>query len=125
VSTSACFTIIFAKLEALIIFYGNSAWAFDLLSRPEVQNLDVNVHAFDISDAQFPPKFLWPKNCTFNISDALSEPAEEFCGRFDIVHIRLFACVRALGEDPRAVCQHAWKLLSMNQPSVRTCSTSN
>jgi hypothetical protein len=90
----------------------NRSWVFDVLKAPETKNLNITVHGFDISDDQFAPEFLWPENCKFSTSDALAEPPSQLHGQYDIVHIRLFACVRTLGDDPSAVMSHAMKLLS-------------
>lgn len=84
----------------------------DIARQSGAQGIQFKVHGFDISHDQFPPTHVLPSNCQLSVSDALATPPAEFHGTFDVVHIAHFACVRALGEDPSPVIDHALALLS-------------
>lgn len=43
----------------------------------------------DISDAQYPPTWTWPRNVGFGILDLLGEVPAHLQGKFDVVHCRL------------------------------------
>ncbi|KAK3395165.1 hypothetical protein B0H63DRAFT_462758 [Podospora didyma] len=90
---------------------GTGVWALDVSRLSTTLGVKINVHGFDISDEQFPPFNILPINCQFSVSDALATPLSALHGTFDIVHIAHFACVRALGEDPSPVINHALALL--------------
>ncbi|KAK0629351.1 S-adenosyl-L-methionine-dependent methyltransferase [Bombardia bombarda] len=99
------------QLNVADVGTGTGAWALDVARLSGTQGLKFNVHGFDISDDQFPPRHLLPQNVQFSVSDALAPPPGALHGTFDIVHIAHFACVRALGEDPSPAMKHAIALL--------------
>ncbi|KAK3349645.1 hypothetical protein B0T25DRAFT_247331 [Lasiosphaeria hispida] len=101
------------ELRVADIGTGTGVWALDVARLPSAHgsNKKFSVHGFDISDEQFPPGHVLPENVQLSVSDALSVPPESLHGTFDIVHVAHFAGVRALGEDPAPVIDHALALL--------------
>jgi len=100
----------------------NSIWLFDLADDlPSSCVLD----GFDISDEQFSPCAWLPDNVSLRVWNALEDPPLEFCGQYDIVHVRLFMSI-IQDNDPRALIGNCRKLLSMSLyilsvPQQRTC----
>jgi hypothetical protein len=79
----------------------------------------VQLDGFDISDEQFPHKSNVPSNIKFQIMDALSKVPDEFVEKYDVVHMRFFACV-IRGGNTAPLIQHAIQLLSKSLSSCRT-----
>lgn len=100
-----------AELRVADIGTGNAAWAQDVARGVGMDGFNFDVHGFDISDEQYPPSHILPDNLKLSIADALVAPPEELHGKFDIVHVAQFACVRPLHEDPGAAIDHALALL--------------
>ncbi|KAL5359074.1 hypothetical protein BJX96DRAFT_183536 [Aspergillus floccosus] len=84
-----------------------AVWIFDLV--PQLPP-SVHLHGFDISDSQYPPKELWPKNVSLGLLDSLSDPPESFRAQYDVVHLRLWACILR-GNDILSLIHHAKSLL--------------
>ncbi|KAI0593877.1 hypothetical protein F4775DRAFT_606957 [Biscogniauxia sp. FL1348] len=89
---------------------GTGIWLFELLKSPELAGLDVRLHGFDISADMYPHRSWLPRNLEFSASNLLLDPAPEFLGKFDIVHVRLILSVVGSG-SPRPVINHIKKLL--------------
>ena len=71
----------------------------------------VELHGFDISDAQFPvPEYL-PSNVKLYKQDSLKEPPPYLQGHYDVVHLRLFMSSILQGK-PEPLMFHVSKLLS-------------
>ncbi|KAM0263202.1 hypothetical protein ACHAQJ_001357 [Trichoderma viride] len=86
---------------------GTGIWLLDMATQvPSTVQLD----GFDISDEQFPHKSNRPSNINFWIMDALSEVPDEFIEKYDVVHMRFWACVIRDG-DTAALIKHATQLL--------------
>ncbi|KAK3342012.1 hypothetical protein B0T25DRAFT_357112 [Lasiosphaeria hispida] len=100
-----------AEVNIADVGTGTGIWAVDIARGLSTQEVKFKVHGFDISDAQFPPAHALPAGVQLSVADALAPPAEELCGAFDFVHVAQFAGVRALGEDPSPVMDHAMALL--------------
>lgn len=87
----------------------NRVWVFDL-ARQLLRS--VQLYGFDISDAQFPPKALWPQNVSLDVLDSLNEAPASLAGQFDVIHLRMWAS-NLLGKDPSLLISHVKRLLSM------------
>ncbi|KAK1833724.1 S-adenosyl-L-methionine-dependent methyltransferase [Podospora conica] len=91
---------------------GTGTWALGVAGLSGVRGISkFRVHGFDISDEQFPPSYILPDNVQLSVGDALAQVPDQLHGSFDIVHVAHFAGVRALGEDPSPVLEHAVALL--------------
>ncbi|GLA65381.1 hypothetical protein AtubIFM54640_007133 [Aspergillus tubingensis] len=67
---------------------GNGIWLFDLApSMPTT----VQLHGFDISEAQYPPKHMWPRNVKLALLDAFKDVPPTLVGQYDVVHVRMWA----------------------------------
>lgn len=88
----------------------NSVWIFDV-----ARQLPPSVHlfGFDISNAQFPPKKLWPQNVSLGVLNSLAKPPPSLAGQFDVVHLRMWAS-NLRGKDTSILISHAKSLLSMS-----------
>ncbi|OKL61172.1 hypothetical protein UA08_03251 [Talaromyces atroroseus] len=69
---------------------------------------------FDISDAQFPISESIPKNVSFRVANAMTEPPHDLQSQFDIVHLRLFVCV-VENNDPLPALNFCLKLLMLRR----------
>lgn len=86
----------------------SSIWLLDQISDlPPTTRLD----GFDISLDQCPPSPWLPANVKFHTWNVFDDPAPEFVGVFDIVHVRLVTVV-IKNNDPRAMLSNLHKLLS-------------
>jgi hypothetical protein len=83
-------------------------WLFDA-SRVLPSNMEL--HGYDLSNNQFPPKHLWPENVTLGILDSLTDPPSHLIGQYDVVHLRMWAS-NLKGNDTAPVLEHVRKLLS-------------
>ena len=86
------------------------AWLFEVAGQlPSSTRFD----GFDISRAQFPEKKDLPANISLNILDiANPDMPESLIGKYDLVHIRLFAfAIR--NDDPVPVLRNLVRMLSM------------
>ena len=64
---------------------GNGIWAIEVAEKyPSAEVIGIN-----ISDAQFPPQCVSPRNCLFRRFDIMNPVAEEYVSRLDVVNIRL------------------------------------
>ncbi|PYH64780.1 class I SAM-dependent methyltransferase [Aspergillus vadensis CBS 113365] len=67
---------------------GNGIWLFDLApSMPST----VQLHGFDISEDQYPPKHMWPRNVKLALLDAFKHVPPTLVGQYDVVHVRMWA----------------------------------
>ncbi|KAF5855631.1 hypothetical protein ETB97_008854 [Aspergillus alliaceus] len=86
---------------------GTAVWLFDLARGlpPTVQ-----LHGYDISDRQYPPKDLWPPNVALGLMDSLTDPPPSLKCQYDVVHLRMWAS--NLGQrDTTTLIQHIKHLL--------------
>ena len=60
---------------------------------------------------QYPPKEWLPSNVTMRALDAFSEVPDDLVGIYDIVHLRLFACV-IKDNNPEPVLANVIRMLS-------------
>ncbi|RDK48228.1 hypothetical protein M752DRAFT_288672 [Aspergillus phoenicis ATCC 13157] len=61
---------------------GNAIWLFDLAqSMPPT----VQLHGFDISEEQYPPKHMWPGNVNLALLDALKDVPPALVGQYDVL----------------------------------------
>ncbi|KAI0549110.1 hypothetical protein F4679DRAFT_548263 [Xylaria curta] len=90
---------------------GTAIWLFDLHKSPEVNDLNIEFHGFDISNALFPNTSWLPKNIVLSISNLLEEPPKSLHGQFDVVHLRLVLSLVRSG-SPKPIIQHIKMLLS-------------
>ncbi|KAJ5086211.1 hypothetical protein N7532_010982 [Penicillium argentinense] len=67
---------------------GTAVWIFDVARQLPSS---VQLHGFDISNSQYPPKELWPKNVSLGLLDSLSDPPMSLAGQYDMVHLRMWA----------------------------------
>ena len=51
----------------------------------------VQLHGYDISAEQFPPRSLWPENVSLETLNALEELPPHVVGYYDVVHVRMWA----------------------------------
>lgn len=83
-------------------------WLFDLAqSMPPT----VQLHGFDISEEQYPPKHMWPGNVNLALLDALKDVPPALVGQYDVVHIRMWASNIRDG-NTRPLISHLQELLS-------------
>ncbi|GCB22418.1 hypothetical protein AAWM_05303 [Aspergillus awamori] len=86
---------------------GNAIWLFDLAqSMPPT----VQLHGFDISGEQYPPKHMWPRNVNLALLDALKDVPPALVGQYDVVHIRMWASNIRDG-NTRPLISHLQQLL--------------
>ncbi|CAF9909655.1 hypothetical protein IMSHALPRED_008434 [Imshaugia aleurites] len=69
-----------------------------------------SIDAVDLSLAQCPPEAWLPKNVTLIAHDAFLPFPESMVGKYDIVHIQLFACI-VKGNDPAPLVRDLMSLL--------------
>ncbi|OJJ05901.1 hypothetical protein ASPVEDRAFT_87227 [Aspergillus versicolor CBS 583.65] len=85
---------------------GTGIWAIEVANQlPSSQ-----VTAFDVADTHFPSPEYWPSNAKFDLLDSLHDVSSELEGKFDVVHLRMWAFV-VRNDDPNPLIQHAAKLL--------------
>ena len=87
-------------------------WLFDLAQ--ELPS-DVYLDGYDISDAQFPSKELWPSNVNFALMDSFRDPPDSILESYDVVHLRMWAISVAQGKDLNTLIRSASKLLSRSR----------
>ncbi|RAH60898.1 hypothetical protein BO85DRAFT_435230 [Aspergillus piperis CBS 112811] len=86
---------------------GNGIWFFDLApSMPP----SVQLHGFDISEAQYPPKHMWPRNVKLELLDAFKNVPPTLVGQYDVVHVRMWASNIRDG-NTRPLISHLQQLL--------------
>ncbi|KAF5856299.1 hypothetical protein ETB97_007535 [Aspergillus alliaceus] len=68
------------------------------------------LHGFDISDSQDPPKDRLPPNVAIWLLDSTEDPPSPLIGRDDVVHLRMWESNLPNG-DTGPVIRHAKKLL--------------
>ena len=88
----------------------DSIWLLDLAKSLPSTQLD----GFDVSAAGYPPKPWLPNNVSLNIWNAFEVPHEDYQGKYDLVHLRLFQIVID-NNDPSLLLQNCIKLLSQCQ----------
>ncbi|KAI1157675.1 hypothetical protein F5B18DRAFT_150179 [Nemania serpens] len=86
---------------------GNGIWLQDLA---ENTPSSTELHGFDISLDQVGPKPWLQANIHMHTWNIFEEPATQFLGFFDIVHVRLITVV-VKNDDPRPVLKNLRKLL--------------
>ncbi|KAJ5290834.1 hypothetical protein N7478_000085 [Penicillium angulare] len=93
-------------MEIADIGAGTGIWAIEVANQlPSSQ-----VTAFDVADTHFPSPEYWPSNAKFDLLDLLRDVSSELLGKFDVVHLRMWAFV-VRNDDPNPLIQHAAKLL--------------
>ncbi|KAL5357094.1 S-adenosyl-L-methionine-dependent methyltransferase [Aspergillus floccosus] len=86
---------------------GTGVWLFEAAkSLPPTTQL----HGFDISDEQFPPREPCPPNVRFEIMDSFVDPPISLVGQYDVVHLRMWAS-NFRNRDPGAILHHVMELL--------------
>ncbi|PMD14435.1 hypothetical protein NA56DRAFT_651001 [Hyaloscypha hepaticicola] len=70
----------------------------------------VELHGYDISNYQYPPRKFWPRNVTMGILDSLTDPPPQLVGQYDVVHLRMWAS-NLKGNDTSPLLEHVKKLL--------------
>lgn len=76
------------------------------------------VTGLDISPANYPSDWTWPENVSFGLWNVFTPPPEQYCNRFDVVHVRLLTGA-AIGKDKHYLLRNLIKLLS--ESSIWTC----
>ncbi|KUI67225.1 hypothetical protein VM1G_02946 [Cytospora mali] len=66
---------------------GTAIWLTEL---SDALPADSQLHGFDVSGDQYPPKEWLPKNVSLHEHDAFAPFAPEFLGSFDVVNLRFF-----------------------------------
>ena len=88
----------------------SSAWLFEVA---EEFASNAILDGFDISTAQFPAEKDLPANISLKILDIGSgDLPESVIGKYDLVHIRLFAFA-ILNDDPTPILKNLVRMLSM------------
>ncbi|KAJ5150915.1 uncharacterized protein N7482_010167 [Penicillium canariense] len=86
---------------------GTGMWLLDLASQlPESVQLD----GFDLSEEQFPARYIWPANVTFDKLDAFGDVPDHLANKYDVVHLRFWCCI-VRNNDPTRLIRHAAGLL--------------
>ncbi|KEF50891.1 uncharacterized protein A1O9_13061 [Exophiala aquamarina CBS 119918] len=75
------------SMEILDVGCGNGIWALDVAQAYP----GTKVVGTDISSAQFPPAWTWPKDCVFTTVDVLEPVPQQYVGRFDVANARMVA----------------------------------
>ncbi|KAJ4218145.1 hypothetical protein NW759_008737 [Fusarium solani] len=86
---------------------GTGIWLFDLAQ--DLPNT-VCLHGYDISPRQFPSKKLWTSNIKLSLMDSLRDPPEALHGKYDVVHLRMWAS-NLRTRDVKLLIRSASKLL--------------
>jgi hypothetical protein len=76
------------------------------------------VHAFDISDEQFPPEGWRPSNAHFSVLDCFKPFPEEYHQKYDVVNIRFWLCI-VNDDSADDLLANVLTLLSMSSHLVR------
>lgn len=71
----------------------------------------VQLHGYDLSSSQFPPKEWLPNNVKLMTLDALAEVPSELIEVYDVIHVGLLVLVA--GDDPMPLLRNLIKMLSM------------
>lgn len=87
-------------------------WLFDA-SRSLPHTVDL--HGYDISDGQFPPREFWPWNVRLGVLDSLTSPPPALLNLYDVVHVRMWAS-NLKNNDIGPLVQHIKLLLSKPFP---------
>ncbi|OKL62320.1 hypothetical protein UA08_02511 [Talaromyces atroroseus] len=88
-------------------------WAVELATQLASS---ARIRAYDVADTHFPRREYWPSNITFDKLDSLSDPPSSLVGKFDVVHLRMWAFV-IRDNDPSPLIRHAAKLLKLKSES--------
>ncbi|KAF2478183.1 uncharacterized protein BDR25DRAFT_275981 [Lindgomyces ingoldianus] len=83
-----------------------ATWPISLAEDPTIS---VEIDAFDISNAFFPPSVWVPGNVKLHLHDIYNPFPEEFLGNFDVVHLRLFLTLSM--EKVNTILRNAMALL--------------
>ncbi|KAF2759647.1 S-adenosyl-L-methionine-dependent methyltransferase [Pseudovirgaria hyperparasitica] len=90
---------------------GNGTWLLDLYRKmPQTMCDKVFYVGTDLSSDYLPPTGDMPQNMTFSTLDLYGDMPADFIGKFDVVHIRMFAVV-VKGNDPTSLLQNVVKML--------------
>lgn len=90
-------------------------WLFDLApSMPTT----VQLHGFDISEAQYPPKHMWPRNVKLALLDAFKDVPPTLVGQYDVVHVRMWASNIRDGNTGPLISHLQQLLSSAHHPQV-------
>ena len=84
-----------------------SIWPIELSRELPTASID----AVDLSLAQCPPKTWLPKNIALIRHDIFLPFPESMVGKYDVVHIQLFACI-VKQDDPAPLVKNLMSLLS-------------
>lgn len=89
----------------------SSIWLIELSKMlPSSTQLD----GFDVDLTQFPPKQWLPSNVAMHKLDAFSTSTQDFAGKYDIVHLRLFT-VLIKSNDPVPLLRNLIGMLSKDR----------
>uniref|UniRef100_A0A1Y1KF25 Methyltransferase domain-containing protein n=1 Tax=Photinus pyralis TaxID=7054 RepID=A0A1Y1KF25_PHOPY len=80
---------------------GTGLWLLDLAR--ELPS-SVTLHGYDISDKQFPPSQMLPQNVSLKQLDSLGDVPTELQGRYDVVHLRMWASNMSSKEVGSFIC---------------------
>lgn len=75
-------------IEIADVGAGNGIWTVETCASLSSNGRAYMMTGLDLSDALFPPKQTWPKNCAFDTWDIFTEVPEKYVEKFDIVHAR-------------------------------------
>ncbi len=84
---------------------------------PELSDVKVELHGFDVSASQYPHQGSLPANVHLWTSNVFQDPPEEHLHQFDVVHLRLLVTL-VHDNDASAIVRHAKKLLSKSSISM-------
>ena len=71
----------------------------------------VRLDGFDISTAMYPQKEWLPQNVSLGVFDAFLDVPKHLVGKYDVVHIRSFACI-VKNNDPSRLLANLIRMLS-------------
>lgn len=95
----------------------HSIWLFDLApSMPPT----VQLHGFDISEEQYPPKHMWPENVSLALLDAFRDVPPTLVGQYDVVHVRMWAANIRDGKTGPLISHLQQLLSSAHHPRLVT-----
>ncbi|KAI9645959.1 hypothetical protein NHQ30_005396 [Ciborinia camelliae] len=89
---------------------GTGIWLVDLAKELANKYPSAQLHGYDISTAQFPPKGWLPKNVNLDTLDILQPIPDALRGRFDVVHTGYLCLVVEKG-DPFPILDNLLALL--------------
>ncbi|KAF2706115.1 S-adenosyl-L-methionine-dependent methyltransferase [Pleomassaria siparia CBS 279.74] len=79
-----------STLQVADLGAGTGIWASELAAELPVSAV---IHAFDVSDEQFPPEAWRAPNAHFSVVDCFKPFPDEYREKFDVVNIRFWLCI--------------------------------